>query len=423
MKRLKKNVEKNCHVGLDIGSSRVVCAIVTTDVVEKRIKLLGLGEAHSTGIKKGCIIHRDRTIEEIEKALADAEMMANTKVSRVVLSTTGEHIRGINTQGAIAVQKGAVSALPVEHEITKQDVHRVLELAKAISLPADRDILHVMPQEFLIDTMDGIKDPVGMTGRRLEAKVHLITMAVTAAKNLLHCVEELGLEVEGLVFQALAASLSALDDDEKNLGVALVDIGAGTTDVAIYHEGGLRHTAVLGIGASSITNDIAVMLQIGLEEAEKIKKTYASAKASMSSTDLEFELPVKNGDLARKISEHELSRYVEARMIEILQLILREISRADIKEKLTYGVVFTGGGAQLRNLVPLAQEILNMPVRIGHPKGLSGAVDIASTPEYATCLGLAQWISTYRDYLPVALQEKTLKRVVDKVTFWIKEFF
>jgi len=331
VKPIHKNNSQLIRVGLDVGSSFITCAIVDRSDKENEIKLLGIGRSPSAGLKNGSVIHRDKLMDAMEAAVKDAELMSGHKVEKAVLSISGENIRGINTQGAIAVQRGQHSTIPIENEITEHDVFRVMEMARALSLPTDRDIMHVLPQEYVIDTMDKIKDPVGMSGRRLEAKVHLITVPSTAAKNLVNCTEELGIKVDGLVFQGLACALTTLDDDEKDLGVAIVNIGGGTTEIVVYHEDGIRHSAVLGIGSNSITNDIAVMLQIGIEEAENIKRKYASAKSSMSSTELEFDLPVKNGGLARKVSEHELSRYVEARVIEILQLIAREIHRADIR--------------------------------------------------------------------------------------------
>ena len=349
--------------------------------------------------------------------------MADLIVEKLSLGISGSHIRGINTQGAIAIGNNNGSNVPIQHEISDADVHRVLDLAKAVSLPVDRDILHVLPQEYVIDTMDSIKDPVGLTGRRLEARVHLITVATTAATNLVSCAEELGVDVDGIVYQGLASSIATLSDDEKNLGVVCVDIGATTTDIIVYHEGGVRHTATLSIGAASITNDIAVMLQVGIEDAEKIKQTYGSAKASMSSPSLDFELPAQNGQIKRKVSEHELSRYVEARMVEILQLIMREVSRADIKEKLTYGMVLTGGGSELKNLVGLAQETINMPVRVSNPVNLSGAVDVASRPIYASAIGLAQWKTFGEDISLIHKTGNTFKGAMGKFKKLMKEFF
>ena len=423
MKQRMKVSDKNTQIGIDIGTSKICCAITEINLDEGSNKILGVGNVPSQGIKKGSIVHRDRVMDAIEAAVREAELMAGIKVNRAMLSISGDHIRGINTQGAIAIQKGSARNVPVEQEITQNDVSRVLELAKAVSLPIDREILHILPQEYLIDTMDSIKDPVGMSGRRLEAKVHLITMAATTAKNLVNCVHELAIDVEGLVFQVLASAIATLDTDEKELGVAVVDIGAGTTDITVFYDGGVRHSAVIGVGASTVTNDIAVMLQIGMGDAEQIKLKYASAKASMSSTELEFDLPVKNGGIARKVSEHELSRYVEARMIELIQLIDREIARADVSDQLTYGLVLTGGGAMLRNLVPLTQEKFNMPVRIGRPKNFSGAIDIASTADFTAAIGLTQWASVTRD---LVMQETGLSSIGKTVTIikdWVRGLF
>jgi cell division protein FtsA len=423
MKQRMKVSDKNTQIGIDIGTSKICCAITEINSDEGSNKILGVGKVPSQGIKKGSIVHRDRVMDAIEAAVREAELMASIKVNRALLSISGDHIRGINTQGAIAIQKGSARNVPMEQEITHNDVSRVLELAKAVSLPVDREILHILPQEYLIDTMDSIKDPVGMSGRRLEAKVHLITMAATTAKNLVNCVHELAIDVEGLVFQALASAIATLDTDEKELGVAVVDIGAGTTDITVFYDDGVRHSAVIGVGASMVTNDIAVMLQIGMEDAEQIKLKYASAKASMSSTELEFDLPVKNGGIARKVSEHELSRYVEARMIELIQLIGREIARADVSDQLTYGLVLTGGGAMLRNLVPLAQEKFNMPVRIGRPKNFSGAVDIASTADFTAAIGLTQWTSVTSDLVMQETGLSPIGKAVTNIKDWVRGLF
>ena len=391
MIRSTQKHESFIHSGLDIGSNKICCAITEINPTSDSVKLLGIGTSPATGINKGSITHRDKLIDEMENAFQQAQTMADINIDNISLGISGDHVRGINTQGAIAIGGTNGSNVPIQHEITDNDVSNVLELAKAISLPMDRDILHVLPQEYVIDSMDSIQDPVGLTGRRLEARVHLITVATSAATNLASCAEELGVSVDGIIYQGLASSLSTLEHDEKKLGVVCVDIGASTTDIVVYLDGGVRHTSTIGIGAASITNDIAVMLQIGIDEAEKIKKTYGSAKASMSSPDLEFEVPTKNGELKRNISEHELSRYVEARTAEILQLVMREIAKADINEKLTYGMVITGGGSELKNLSGLAQETIGMPVRIGKPNNISGEVDIASGPSYASAIGLSQW--------------------------------
>ena len=344
MIRSNLNSDKYIQAGLDIGSDKICCAISEIDLKSDAIKLLGLGNSQATSINRGAITHRDNLIDEIEHAINEARTMSGVSIENLSLGISGEHIRGINTQGAIAIGGSQASNVSLQNEITNNDVKKVLELAKAISLPMDRDILHVLPQEYVIDTMNSIKDPIGLTGRRLEAKVHVITVATTAATNLVSCVEELGIRVENIIYQGLASSLSTLNEDEKKLGAVCVDIGASTTDIVIYCEDGVQHTATLGIGGASITNDIAVMLQIGIDEAENIKRKYASAKASMSSPDLEFELPAQNGNLKRKVSENQLSQYVEARMAEIIQLIMKEISRTNLYDKLTFGMVLTGGG-------------------------------------------------------------------------------
>ncbi|MBT3829760.1 MAG: cell division protein FtsA [Candidatus Marinimicrobia bacterium] len=423
MKNFSLPIDKNIFVGIDVGSSKICCTISGIDPIEGTFQLLGIGTSSSSGVKMGSITHRDNLISEMEIAMREAETMAGAKVDSAIISISSEQIRGINTQGAIAIQKNQMSNVPIQHEITESDIQKVVDLAKGISLPIDRDILHVLPQEYMIDTLDKIKDPVGMSGHRLEAHVHLITVGTTAATNVANCAQELGIVVDGLVFQGLASGAAVLDQDEKDLGVALVDLGEGTSDLAIYHEGGIRHTSVLGIGSGNITNDIAVMLQVGMEEAKQIKETYGSAKASMSSPELEFDLPVKNGGLARKISEHELSRYVEARTEEILRLVKRDIIRAGLKDNLTYGVVLTGGGANLKNIIGLAEEVLELPVRIGKPKGIQDSVGVASDPQFSAAVGLGIW-----RYRPDELQsnyeiESPIQNTMRKVIEWFKDFF
>jgi cell division protein FtsA len=424
MKKMNRAQRGNIQVGIDIGSSQIVCAIAEVEPIEKSIKLLGIGTSPSTGMSQASIVHRDKIINEMEIAVNDAETMADVKVEHAWITVSGEHIRGINTQGAIAINPKAQNIGSAnEREIRKEDIYKVLELAKAISFPMDREILHILPQEYIVDTMNHIKDPIGISGRRLEAQIHLVTVASSTATNLINCVEELGIAVDGLVYHGLASSLSTLDSDEKELGVALVDIGADTVDVTVYHDGGIRHTGVIKIGSSSATNDIAVMLQISKADAEKIKIKYGSAKASMASPDLEFDIPVKNGGISRKISEHELARYIEARMMEVMQLVAREIARADVQANLTYGLVLTGGGADLANIVVLAEEVIGVRTRIGKPKDIKDIVDIANGPQYAAVLGLLHWTIQRTDHLPENYSELSAKKVVNKITNWIKDFF
>ena len=373
--------DRQITVGLDIGASTITCAIGQIIPQTKRVKLLGISTTTSAGFRRGTITNRDELIVKIEKALTNAELMANVKVTKAILSITGDHIRCLNTQAAIALNRssGRTDGLS-ERSINDDDIYQVLDLAQAVSLPVDRDILHTLPQEYLVDTLKEIKNPIGMTGRRLEGRVHLVG-----------CVEELGIPVGGLVFQPLASALATLHEDEMELGVTLVEIGSSTTNIAVYHGSAVRHSAIIPIGSSSITNDIAVMLQISIDEAENIKMKYASARASMSSPKLEIELSKESGQLQRSVPEQEISRYVEARMHEIFQMVIREISRADIKDPLTYGIVMTGGGAQLRNIVPLAENSLGVKVRQGKPIKIDGVQDIADGPSHTTVMGLLLW--------------------------------
>ncbi len=410
-------------VGLDIGSSNITCAIAQAIPTSKTIKLLGISSVPSAGIKSGIITNRDELIIKLEKVLTDTELMANIKINSAILSITGEHIRSMNTQAAIALNRmnGSPGGL-TERTINDNDIFQVLDLAQAISLPVDRDILHTLPQEYLVDTLEEIKNPLGMIGRRLEGRVHLVTAATTAMNNLVRCVEELGISVDGLVFQPLASALSTLEYDEMELGVTLVEIGSQTTNVAVYYNNAVRHTAVIPLGAASITNDIAVMLQLGIKEAEMIKIKYASALSSMSSDKLNIDIS-SNNTLKRSISEKEVSRYVEARMQEILQLVIREISRADIKDPLTYGIVMTGGGAELRNILSLAENTLGVTVRVGTPIKIDGAQDIANAPHFATAMGLLLWPINANDHVRTQKpKNRTLGSFMKKIRNKIEQY-
>ena len=400
MKPIGHGQSNNIIAGLDIGSDSTTFVIGEKNSNKEKMKLLGIATSPSAGIKKGIIIDRDQLIDRLEYSISEAELMANHKVAKVIISITGDHVRSLNTQAAIAMNRRNGNASNIlNRTINLKDIDQVLDLAQAISLPVDRDILHTIPQEYLVDTIDQIKNPMGMTGRRLEGRVHLVTAATTAMNNLVNCVEELGINVEGLVFQPLASSLTVLTEDEKELGVTLVEIGASTTNVVVFCNGSIRHSAVIPIGASSITNDIAVMLQIGIKEAEELKTKYASAKSSLSSEKLEINISGNENNFNRTIQEKELSRYAEARMQEILQMVIREISRADITDPLTYGMVLTGGGANLRNLEFLIKENINTKVRVGIPKNIEGINDVAEDPRYATALGLLLWPYFGIDYI------------------------
>ncbi len=417
--------DKKIIVGLDIGSSNITCAIGNYNSSNKNIKLQGISSKPSYGIKKGIITNRDRLIELLDKVISEAELMANIKVNNVIMSITGEYIRSLNTQAAIPLNRpNSSSYAQADKPIKNEDIYQVLELAQAISLPADRDILHTLPQEYLIDTLDEIKNPLGMSGRRLEGRVHLVTAATTAMTNLVNCVEELGINVNGLVFQPLAAGLATLQEDEMELGVTLVEIGSNTTNIAVYNSGAVRHSAVIPIGSSSITNDIAVMLQISIDEAEQIKMKYASAQSSMSSSKLDISLYSENRKLKRSIPEQEISKYVEARMQEIFHLVIREISRADIKDPLTYGIVLTGGGAELRNISKLAEHSIGVKVRKGKSLKVEGVEDIADESRYCTVLGLLLWPLYSNDHIRMQKpSNRSFKKILEKIRHTIEDIF
>ena len=425
MKIMPNKNTQQITVGIDIGSSKICCAIGQVNIENNKIKLLGLATTRSRGIKRGVITDRDKLIETIEKVLTDAEIMGNIKITSSYLSITGEHIRSINTQAAIALNRvnGAAGNI-TERSIEQADIFQVLDLAQAVSLPVDKDILHTIPQEYVVDTLEEIKNPQGMMGRRLEARVHLVTAASTAINNLISCVEELGITVDGLVFQPIASALAALEDDEMDLGVTLVELGSNTTNIAVYHGSALRHSATIPIGSASITNDIAVMLQITKKEAEKIKINYASALSSMSSNQLDIKYHPNRESEEKTISEQEVSQYVEARMQEILQMIIKEISRADIKDPLTYGIVMTGGGAELRNISSLIENNLNVKVRKGKPKKIDGALEIANNPQFTTVLGLLLWPVFSSDHVQLNLQNiGGFKNFIKKIRHTIEDMF
>ncbi len=426
MNIIKNNQDSKLTVGIDIGSKNIMCAIGSINNDVKTIKLLASSKIESSGMKKGIITNRDELIKKLEVLLNDCEKMANRKVSNAILSITGEHIRCLNTQAAIALNRSNTGNQGNSHgrDIRNEDVLQVLDLAQAVSLPSDRDILHTLPQEYLVDTLEEITNPIGMTGRRLEGRVHLVTAATTAMNNLVSCVEEIGITVEGLVFQPLAAGLSTLKKDEMELGVTLVEIGSTTTNISVYHKSAVRHSAIIPVGSASITNDIALMLQISINEAEKIKLKYASAVSNMSSSELRIELSNSSEELSRSIAEEEVSKYVETRMLEVFQLVSREISRADIKDPLTYGIVLTGGGSLLRNIIPLAEKSFRVKIRKGYPIRIDGSEEFADGPNHATIMGLLLWPLFARDHMHISnTNNGSFKNFLDKIKHTIENMF
>lgn len=372
--------KQNLIVGLDIGTTKI--AVLISELEESGPpRIVGMGTSRSEGLKRGVVINLEKTVESITKALEDAEMMAGVKVNSVFAGIAGDHIRSINSRGVIALS-GSRS------EISSKDVERVINAARAVALPMDREIIHVLPQEYTVDDQSGIKDPIGMSGVRLEAEVHIVTGAVTSAQNIYRSVKKAGLEVCDLVLQPLASSYALLSPEEEELGVALIDLGGGTTDIAIFHDGSIRHTAVIGLGGNNVTNDIAIGLRTPVEQAEEIKKSYGCALSSLVDSDEMIKVPGVGGREPKEISRGVLAAIIEPRAEEIFSLVSREIKKTNYSDLLVAGVVLTGGGSLMEGMIELAEQIFDVPVKKGIPQGFSGLVDLVSTPIHSTGVGL-----------------------------------
>jgi cell division protein FtsA len=367
-------------VGLDIGTTKIAAIIAEIDESEQ-IRIIGVGTSPSEGLKRGVVINLEKTVESIASAVEDAEMMAGVKINSVYAGIAGDHIRSINSRGVLAVSRS-------DHEITPADVDKVIEAAKTVALPMDREIIHVLPQEFTVDDQSGIKDPVGMVGVRLETEVHIVTGAVTSAQNIYRSVKKAGLEVWDLVLQPLASSYALLTPDEEELGVALVDLGGGTTDFAIFYDGSIRHTGVVGLGGKNVTNDIAIGLRTPVDRAEEIKKLYGCAMSGLVDSDETIEVPGVGGREPKEISRNVLASIIEPRVEEILSLTLQEMKKSNYFESLAAGVVLTGGGSLMQGIVELAEKTFDVPVRTGKPAGIAGLEEMVSSPIHSTGVGL-----------------------------------
>ena len=375
---MTKKVEKNLIVGLDIGTSKVV-AIVGEVKADGEIEIIGIGSHPSRGLKKGVVVNIESTVQSIQRAVEEAELMAACEIHSVHAGIAGSHIRSLNSHGIVAIK---------DREVTHGDMERVIDAARAVAIPADQKILHILPQEFIIDEQEGIKEPVGMSGVRLEARVHMVTGAVSAAQNIVKCVRRCGLEVDDLILEQLSSSYSVLSEDEKELGVCLVDIGGGTTDIAVFTEGSIRHTAVIPIAGDQVTNDIAVAMRTPTQYAEDIKIKYACALTQLAASDETIEVPSIGDRPARRLSRQTLAEVVEPRYEELLTLIQAELRRSGFEDLIAGGVVLTGGSSKMEGLIELAEEIFHMPVRLGVPRYVTGLVDVVCNPIYATGVGL-----------------------------------
>jgi cell division protein FtsA len=367
----------NLIVGLDIGTTKI-CAIVA-EATEAGVDIVGIGTHPSRGLRKGVVVDIEATVDSIKHAVEEAELMADCEITSVYAGIAGGHIDGFNSHGIVAVKTG---------EVTESDVRRVIDAAKAVAIPMDREVIHVIPQEFIIDDQDGIREPIGMSGVRLEAKIHIVTAAVTSAQNIVKCANKAGLNVMDIVLEPLASAEAVLAQDERELGVCLIDIGGGTTDIAVFVDGSIKHTSVLGIGGTHLSNDIAVGLRTPFDEAERIKKRFGVASARFLGSDDIITVPSVGGRRPREVSRKILCEIIEPRVDEILSLAHRELVKGGLDQRIPSGVVLTGGCAALAGMTDLAEEIFESPVRLGMPVNIGGLQDVVRDPMYATGVGL-----------------------------------
>jgi cell division protein FtsA len=401
-------------VGLDVGTSHV-CAVVGESLEDGRLDIVGLGVAESRGIKRGVVVNLEAAVDSIKKAVEEAELMAGIEIDSVHLSLSGAHVKGFNSRGVVAVAGK-------NREITRDDVRRAIEAAKAVTLPAGREIVHVLPQDFVVDEQDGIGAPVGMTGARLEVNVHVVTGAASSTQNIIACVNRAGVSVVETVVEQLAAAEAVLTQDEKELGVALVDIGGGTADLAIFERGSLWHTGVVVVGGDHCTNDIAVGLRTPIPDAEKLKRKSGCALSSMVDEDETIEVASVGGRKPRLMARRILSEILQPRAEEIFHLVWDEIRRAGYEKSLNSGIVLTGGGSILEGMPEIAEQIFDLPIRRGCPVGVGGLIDHVNSPSFATPVGLALY--AHRNRTPVSRPEGgTLERMAMRIRGIFKEFF
>ena len=399
----------NLIVGLDLGTTKT-CAIIG-ELTKNGIDIIGCGSTPSKGLRKGMVVNIEETADSINKVVEEAELMAGCRINTVYTGIAGSHIKGLNSHGVIGIK---------DHEVGKNDINRVIEAAKALAIPLDREIIHVIPQEFIVDEQDGIYDPLGMSGVRLEANVHLVTGAVSSAQNIVKCANRNGLAVSELVLQPLASSESTLETDERELGVALVDIGGGTTDIAILQGGSIRYTSVLPLGGNHLTSDIAVGLKTSLKQAEEIKIQHGYTSNSSAEDEETIEVTCMGGRPPRTISRKFLGQVIQSRVEEILNLVNKEFIRSGYKELMASGVVLTGGTSLLEGIVETAERILNLPVRVGYPNTVGGLSEIVKSPMYATAVGL---ILYGRNHESDSNYKNGNKNRLAKITQGIKNWF
>lgn len=395
-------------VGLDIGTSKVVC-IVGEVSPEGDVEIVGIGSHPSRGLKKGVVVNIESTVQSIQRAVEEAELMAGCQIHSVYAGIAGSHIRSLNSHGIVAIR---------DREVFRPDIDRVIDAAQAVAIPADQKILHILPQEYVIDTQEGVKEPLGMSGVRLEAKVHLVTCAVNAAQNIEKCIRKCGLEVEDIILEQLASGYAVLTEDEKELGVCIVDIGGGTSDIAVFTEGAIRHTAVIPIAGDQVTNDIAMALRTPTPNAEEIKIKYACALASLAGENETIKVPSVGERKDRDLSRQALAEVVEPRYDELFTLVQAELRRSGFEDLIAAGIVLTGGTSKMEGVVELAEEIFHMPVSIGKPANVTGLTDIVRNPIYATAVGLLQYGAEQIGEEVVMPPTENVSGMVGKVKNW-----
>lgn len=375
---MSKKTDRNLIVGLDIGTSKVV-AIVGEVTEEGTLEVIGIGSSPSRGLKRGVVVNIESTVRSIQRAVEEAELMAGCEINTVYTGIAGSHVRSLNSHGIVAIR---------DKEVSGGDVDRVIDAARAVAIPADQKILHILPQEFVIDHQEGIREPIGMSGVRLEAKVHIVTGADSAAQNIVKCVQRCGLQVEDIVLEQLASSFSVLTEDEKDLGICLADVGGGTTDIAVFSGGAIQHTAVIPIAGNQVTNDIAISMRTPTQYAEEIKIKYACALSQLANPDETIEVPSVGERPPRRLARQTLAEIVEPRYEELFRLIQEELRRSGFEELIAAGVVLTGGSSKMEGAVELAEEVFHMPVRLGMPQFVDGLSEVVRNPIHATGVGL-----------------------------------
>ncbi|MDE2002468.1 MAG: cell division protein FtsA [Betaproteobacteria bacterium] len=368
---------KNLIVGLDIGTSKIVA--IVAEVTDDGLNVIGLGTQPSRGLKKGVVVNIEATMASIQRVLEEAELMADCRISEVYTGIAGSHIRSLNSSGMVAIK---------EKEVTQADIDRVVDTAKAIAIPNDQQVLHILPQEFIIDGQEDVREPLGMSGVRLEVKVHIVTGAVSAVENITKCVRRCGIEVRDIILQPLASARAVLNEDEKELGVCLMDVGGGTTDIAVFAGGAIRHTAVIPIAGDQVTNDIAMTLRTPTKEAEELKLRYGCALRQLADPGEVIEVPGVGERAPRKLSRPMLAEVIEPRIEELYSLVQAELRRSGLEELLSSGIVLTGGSALLAGMTELGEEVFHLPVRVGIPSYVGGLSEVVRNPRYATSVGL-----------------------------------